>query len=129
LVRHNGASLSAYVGHSVATATPAKLVTMLYDRMVLDLLRAEQEFERGNTAGVGEHLTHAQSILMELQSSLVVDDVWPASAGLRSLYTFLLTELIKANVTRSVTVTRECRLLLEPLRDAWHEASLMLLAA
>ena len=30
-----------YVGDSVATASPARLVTMLYDRLVRDLVTAE----------------------------------------------------------------------------------------
>ena len=31
-----------YVGDSIATASPARLLVMLYDRLVLDLVQADQ---------------------------------------------------------------------------------------
>ncbi len=53
-----------YLDDAVATASPAKLLTMLYDRLVLDLERAETAQRAGDRAGAGPHLLHAQDIVV-----------------------------------------------------------------
>ena len=111
-----------YVSDNAATATPAQLVTMLYDRLVLDLVRAETAQRAGDRHAAGKQLIHAQSILLELMSSLRIDD-WEGGEGLLALYTYLHTELINANIGDDPDVTANCRLLVEPLRDAWREAA------
>ncbi len=111
-----------FVGDSVATASPGTLLTMLYDRLVLDLERAEQAQSSGDRAVANVQLLHAQDIVAELLSSLDTT-VWDGAAGLASLYRFLLVEMVGANVSGDAARTRSCRTLVEPLRDAWHEAA------
>ena len=113
---------SRYLDDTVATASPAKLLTMLYDRLVLDLQRAETEQRAGNRAAGGSHLVHAQDIVTELASTLDVS-AWDGAKQLLSVYTFLLTELVGANVAGDADRTAACRDLVEPLRDAWHQAA------
>lgn len=113
---------SRYVDDTVATASPAKLLTMLYDRLVLDLVRGEAGQRAGDRAAAGQHLTHAQDIVTELAATLDVS-VWDGAPRLMSVYTFLLTELIGANVSCDPDRTAACRELVEPLRDAWHQAA------
>lgn len=111
-----------YVDDTVATASPAKLLTMLYDRLVLDLVRAEAEQRAGRRGAAGPHLTHAQDIVSELVSTLQVD-AWDGARQLMSVYTYLLTELVAANVAGDADRTAACRALVEPLCDAWHQAA------
>lgn len=111
-----------YVDDTVATASPAKLLTMLYDRLVLDLTRAEAEQRAGNRGAAGPHLVHAQDIVGELASTLDVS-AWDGAPQLLSIYTFLLTELVSANVAGDPERTAACRALVEPLADAWHQAA------
>lgn len=111
-----------YVDDTVSTASPAKLLTMLYDRLVLDLQRAETAQRAGDRGGAGPHLTHAQDIVAELASTLDVS-AWDGAQQLLSVYTFLLTELVGANIAGDADRTAACRELVEPLRDAWHEAA------
>jgi flagellar protein FliS len=113
---------NAYAQQSVTTASPAKLLTMLYDRLVRDLLAAEQAITAGNTSVANEQLLHAQAIVLELQASLDVTR-WDGAAGLSELYTFLYQELVAANVGKDGTRVRSCHDLIEPLRQAWHEAA------
>ena len=111
-----------YLDDAVATASPAKLLTMLYDRLVLDLQRAESEQQAGDRAAAGQHLTHAQDIVSELLSTLDVE-AWDGARQLMSVYTYLITELVQANVSGDAERTAACRGLVEPLRDAWHQAA------
>ena len=111
-----------YVDDTVATASPAKLLTMLYDRLVLDLGRAETEQRAGRTSEAGAHLLHAQDIVSELAASLDTT-AWDGARALLSVYTYLLSELVQANVAGDADRTAACRELVEPLADAWHQAA------
>jgi flagellar protein FliS len=118
--------VSRYMNDSITTADPAKLLVMLYDRLVLDLDRADTALHHGVPAN--EHLLHAQDILSELLSTLDLK-AWAGAAKLSALYTFMLTELINANVHRDAAKVASVRELVVPLRDAWREAALQTLAA
>jgi flagellar protein FliS len=113
---------SRYLNDTVSTASPTRLLVMLYDRLVLDLARAEEALLAGDREPGSRHLLHAQEIVMELHSSLDVT-TWSGAVGLSQLYTFLTTELIGANIRADTVRTATIRQLVEPLRDAWHEAT------
>lgn len=118
---------NAYAKESVTTASPAKLLTMLYDRLVRDLLTAEQAIGAGDNERAGDQLLHAQAIVLELQSSLKVD-AWEGGPGLSALYAFVYQELVAANVNKDTAKVRGCHDLLEPLRQTWHEAARLVVA-
>jgi flagellar protein FliS len=111
-----------YLQESINTASPGKLLQMLYDRLVLDLMQAEEALRNNDREASHERLTHAQEIVLELRTSLDVD-AWAGGPGLAALYGFLLTELIGANIARDADRVVSCRSLVEPLRDAWREAA------
>lgn len=110
-----------YREDAVLSAPPERLVTMLYDRLLLDIERGETAQRGGDWSEANAQLQHAQAIVSELSSSL--GDDWSGSAGLRSLYLFLSQTLIGANIGRDPERTRACRDIVAPLRDAWHEAA------
>ncbi|WP_319803471.1 flagellar export chaperone FliS [Planctomonas psychrotolerans] len=116
------AQRSQYNRDAVLSATPVRLLTMLYDRLLLDLGRAESAQVDGRWGYASENLVHAQAIVAELMSSLKVE-LWEGGEGLFALYTYVSTALINANIHRDVALTRESIALLEPLRQAWHEAA------
>jgi flagellar secretion chaperone FliS len=123
------ASLRArYLGDTVTTASPQQLLVMLYDRLALDLDRARTALEAGNRAAAGEQLSHAQDIVLELRSSLQVD-AWEGGPRLASLYSWLLTELVQANVKADRNRVASCLAVVEPLRDAWRQAAASLAAS
>jgi len=111
-----------YLSDSVNTASPAKLLIMLYDRLVLDLAHGEEALRGGEREAAHYRLTHAQEIILELRTSLDVE-AWSGAPGLAGLYGFLLTELIGANIGRDADRVAACRAIVEPLRDAWREAA------
>lgn len=117
-----------YLADSVSTATPAKLLMMLLDRLVLDLDRGEQALLAGDRPEANTHLKHAQDIVTELHVSLDLE-AWDGAAGLAALYTFVETELVHANVQGDVGKVTAVRGLIEPLRDTWREAALSVAAA
>jgi flagellar protein FliS len=110
-----------YGSDATATASPAKLVVMLYDRLALDLARAQQAQVDGNRETSHENLSHAQEIVAELLASLDVG-AWDGGANLASLYRWLIREMVTANVRMDAQRTSDCLSVVEPLRLAWTEA-------
>jgi len=110
-----------YLADSINTASPGRLLIMLYDRLVLDLAQGEEAIRTNNRDQASERLNHAQEIILELRTTLDVD-AWSGAAGLASLYGWLLTELIQANIKLDADKVAACRGIVEPLRDAWREA-------
>lgn len=110
-----------YLSDSVGTAPAGRLLTMLYDRLCLDLARGEQAIRADDRPAVGTSMTHAVEIILELRGSLDVD-AWDGAVGLAALYDFLVGELLQAQLRLDADRVGTCRSLVEPLRDAWHEA-------
>jgi flagellar secretion chaperone FliS len=119
----NPSARAAYMDASVATASPARLLVMLYERLVLDCHRALDAQRAGDHQEAHRQLLHAQDIVLELRSSLKTD-AWEGGPGLASLYDYLHTRLINANVKRDVTITEHCLGLVQDLAQTWREAAL-----
>lgn len=111
-----------YLAATVATAAPSRLLVMLYDRLGLDVDRAEAALRNGDIGAASAQLVHAQDIVSELLASLDVD-AWDGGPGLQSIYTYLLTELITANTTADPERALACRAIIAPLHDAWRVAA------
>ena len=111
-----------YVGDSVATASPSRLVTMLYDRLVRDLVTGETAITAWDLAAANASLVHAQEIIWELAAGLDPTR-WSGGPALAALYQFMLGELLDAIVKKDAAKVASVRELVEPLRDAWHQAA------
>lgn len=120
--------LSAYNRDSVLSASPARLLTMLYDRLLLDLARGETALSAEQWTTAWENLRHADQIVAELAGSLKVD-LWDGAEGLLQLYGYLADLIVGGMIERDVTKVREAIALAEPLRQTWHEAAALLPSA
>lgn len=114
---------NAYLQASVQTASPERLLVMLVDRLVRDVEQAIDALEHGRTQDSHQHFLHAQDIVAALQSSLK-PDVWDGAPALSSIYSWLLSQLVKANVEHSVPKAEHCLDLARELADTWRTAAL-----
>jgi len=110
-----------YMRESVATASPARLVVMLYDALVKDLRLASKAIEARDPQAGHDRLVHAQAIVDELASSLR-HDLWDGSTQLAQLYDFVRAELVSANISKDVVHVDNCLTVVTPLQEAWHQA-------
>lgn len=99
------------------TATPAQRIVMLYDRLGLDLTRANDSTDAHDR---GQHLSHAMEVLAELRASLDITAGGPAE-NLASIYGYLLRELVAARGGDTARLT-SVRSMVSSLRDAWAQA-------
>lgn len=111
-----------YVADSVGTASPGRLLVMLFDRLLLDHDRALDALTAGDRSKADAALRHAQDIVLELRGSLDVA-AWSGGPGLAALYDFLLRELLRAQLRGDAAVVVSCRELVAPLAEAWREAA------
>jgi flagellar protein FliS len=119
---------ATYLADSVATVGPARLLTMLYDRLVLDIARGIDALSAGDRIGGAAHLGHARDIVTELISSLDVA-AWEGGPRLMSIYGYLLSGLIEAGATGDLTKAVACREVVLPLAEAWRGAESTLAAS
>lgn len=114
--------MNAFQREAILSASPARLLVMLFDRLMLDLARAEAAQLSESWDVARENLLHAQEIIGELTGSLDLD-AWDGAESLFGIYNYASTTLMNANIGRNVALTRECIALLEPLRESWHAAA------
>ncbi|WP_232677508.1 flagellar export chaperone FliS [Nocardioides sp. R-C-SC26] len=114
---------SAYLDASIATASPARLLVMLFERLVLDVTRAVDSQRAGDVQEAHRQLVHAQDIVLELRASLQVES-WEGGVGLASIYDFLHTQLVRANIRKDLALTEACLGLVTDLAQTWREAAL-----
>ncbi len=135
-----------YLRETVTTASPAKLVTMLYDRLLVGINRVQavlapagagnDTIDLDRAAGssattpldcesldlVNGELLRCQRIVEELRGRLDHEVGGEIAANLANLYTFCLEKLIEANVTKSATPLHPVHSVVTELRDAWVQA-------
>ncbi len=119
---------AAYLGASVSTASPERMLVMLCERMTLDLRRAVDAQTAGDHLAAHTQLLHAQDIVVELRSTLRTD-AWDGALQLASLYDWMFGQMVLANTRRDVEVTRHVLGLAEQLANTWREAALQTAAA
>lgn len=111
-----------YRDNAILSASPSRLLTMLYDRLLIDLNRAKGALDAEDHAVADYRLSHAVEIISTLAGSLRLD-VWDGAEGLLGLYIYISNALVHARVTRDAKLVVEAIALLEPLREAWHAAA------
>ncbi len=110
-----------YQSQAVQTAPGPQLLVMLYDRMAADIEIAERALDARDLQATNERLQHAQQIVRILRHSLQPDG-FEGGQALLSLYDFLLTQLVEANLKKDQQKIRDCGHIVAPLREAWHRA-------
>ncbi|GMA35669.1 hypothetical protein GCM10025876_18730 [Demequina litorisediminis] len=116
------AARNRYLDDAVATAAPATLLLMMYERLVRDLERAEVALGENRRDLAHRELIHAQDIVAELSATLDAS-VWDGAAQMLDLYGYLARTLVEANVEGDVAKVSACRGIVEPLYDAWRTAA------
>jgi flagellar protein FliS len=113
-----------YLADAVATATPARRIVLLYDRLWLDIQRAQAAQDCGD-ATARDHLQHAQQIIAELLGSLDAT-AWSGAADLASLYSYLLRELIDEVLEPRPGRLAATTKIVSDLRTSWQQAEAQL---
>lgn len=113
---------ATYQRNAVMTASPEKLVTMLYDGALKYLEQARVGLTDEQTARsqeVGKALSKAMGIIGELRASLDHAAGGDIAQNLDSLYDFTLDQLGKSNLERTVAGVDATLEVMRTLKEGW----------
>ncbi len=114
-------NVSKYVTQQVMTATPAKLVFMLYEKAIATLREACHAIDNDEVETRWRANNRAIEIVSHLWSTLDLDRGGNISKNLGELFPYLITRLAEVDVNNDRAPAEEVIGLLEPLRDSWRE--------
>ncbi|MBM4060577.1 MAG: flagellar export chaperone FliS [Planctomycetes bacterium] len=113
---------ATYQRNAILTASPEKIVKMLYDGAIKNLERSRIGLSDQKTARspeVGQSLSRAIGILGELRASLDHAAGGRLAADLDRLYEFALDQLSQANLTRTPTGVQNALQVVRTLKEGW----------
>ncbi|ACM23573.1 MULTISPECIES: flagellar export chaperone FliS [Thermotoga] len=113
---------NTYLEKMVMTASPAKLVQMLYEKAIEVLKEAEKLLEEKKFVEFSEKITRAQDIITELNLSLDMEKGGTIAQNLRALYNYMFQRLVEGNVKKDLEKIREVEGMLSELLEVWKEA-------
>lgn len=116
------APFNPYQQTQVTTASPERILIMLYDGAINNSRKALDRLNRGDIGEKGIYIGKAIAIVSELMNTLNHEVGGEISQRLEQLYIYLLDEFTRANVHGSAKSLEDAIKVLLILRDAWNEA-------
>ena len=113
----------AYKGNQIEGAGPLGLVLLTYDALNRALGRARLAIDSGDFSQEGEHTGRALEAIIELSSSLNVEEGGDVAIGLARLYIYMMNTLTENMCSGSAKGADEVMALAQTLRDGWQELS------
>jgi len=110
---------NVYREREVLTASPEKLIVIVFDHVLVNLYRARVAIEANNIERRVQALTKAREGVMELLSSVDVERGGPVAGNLLALYSFAIRELFEIGRTKNVAKLDAVFTVMNNLRDAF----------
>ena len=106
----------------ISTASPHRLIVLLFEGAETAINVAKVHAEQGNIAERGAHLSKAIEIISNgLKVSLDMKQGGELAVRLAALYDYMVSRLLWANVKNDVSAMREVLFLLGEIHDAWKQ--------
>ncbi len=116
------AYLNQYQANDVATSSPERLLIMMYDGAIRNVVRAELAMEKGERVPKLEAISKAIAIISELSNTLDFEVGGEIAENLDGLYGFMTRELTSANLKNDPAPLKVVTKLLKDLRETWLDA-------
>ena len=115
--------LQAYQNNSVNTATPGELTLMLYNGALKFLKQTKASISEKKWDKAHEYNMRVQNIIQEL--IITLDRTYPIAEQLLSLYEYVQSRLVEANIKKETSILDEVEGLLTQFRDTWKQAMVL----
>ena len=112
---------NAYKKASVNTLDQTKLIIMLYDGAIKNATFAVEHMKSGQIEKVHDCLIKTKNIVTELMATLDMDRGGDIAKNLQSLYSYMFSQLIEANMNKKTEPVVIVIDLLKELRAAWTQ--------
>ena len=115
----------SYKETQIMTATPGKLIVMLYEGAIKFINLALGCLDKKHTGfeKASNYIIKSQDIVTELMVSLDFDKGGQIAKNLFGLYLYMNRRLIEANIQKDTAILNEVKGLLSDLRAAWLTAA------
>lgn len=114
-----------YQRTQIDTASPVKLIVMLYDGAIRFLKQAQVAMQAGDREKQNNLLLRSQRILSELMSALNLEEGGDIAVNLLALYQFMQEQLVLANLEDDQARVQKVCEMLQSLREAWIQVEQM----
>ncbi len=117
--------IHSYRETQIKTATPGKLILMLYDGAIKYINLASENINKKYAVydKVSSYIIRTQDIVTELMVSLDFEKGGEIAKSLFSLYMYMNRKLLEANIKKDLKILDEVKKLLMELRSAWAEVA------
>ena len=112
---------SAYKAISVNTASPTKLVVMLYQGAIRFLKQAQEDIRNKDFAQKSQSVDRAVAIIQHLQGTLDMEKGGKISLDLDRLYTYVTSRIFDGSAKLDLRAFEEATELLTTLLSGWEE--------
>ncbi|MFC4274250.1 flagellar export chaperone FliS [Achromobacter aloeverae] len=107
----------------VLSASPERLISLLYSGARVAIGQARHHLEEGNIAERAKAINHAMRLVDEgLKQALANPEEDKLAANLDSLYDYILRQLVNANIKSDAAALETADRLLADLQEAWQTA-------
>ena len=115
--------LNAYKETTIKTASPAKLIIMLYDEALRQIDNAMELLDGGDKRldRVNNAIIRAQDMVTELTVSLDFEKGGEIANNLNNLYFYFNQQLMESNIRKSSEPLKPVRTMMAELREAWQQ--------
>lgn len=114
--------LKQYQRTEVETATPEKILILLYDGAIQFLNKAIISLDEKNIQEIHNNIVGAEHILLEFMNTLDFEQGGDFAVRLNALYQYLYNRLVEANMKKDKEIIKEVLEFLVDLRATWKQA-------
>lgn len=118
-------SLQAYkqvsVNAQLASASPHRIIQMLYAGAIERLIQGKAAMEQGNIAVKCERLSKALDIVLSLRDCLSMEEGGDIAKNLDALYDFMGSEISRANAENVTQPIDDVIGMLREIKSAWDQ--------
>ncbi len=111
---------SVDVSSAVNSASPHRLIGMLFDGALTALARAKGMMERQDVEGRTQQIKKACEIVVGLKGSLDHDAGSDVAANLDNLYNYMITRMVAANRENDIAAVDEVSKLIAEVKSGWE---------
>jgi flagellar protein FliS len=114
-------ALNSYTQAKVMGGSPVEMIIMLYDGAIEYLNKAATGITMRNLQVKLKYVNRTMAIVQELDRSLNMEAGGEVAVNLRNLYTYMMTEIVMANIKNDGDKLVHVSGLLANLREGWLE--------
>ena len=120
---NNAAKTASYREMEVLSASPSRLLVMLFEQLVVQLTRAKLAMEMENVVLRTESIARSRAIVSELLATLDFEKGGSIATELSAIYSLMLRELVDVGVKKDLQTLAKLTFIASELRDGFAGAA------